>query len=90
MEKTFVITKYSGFARTATSLASISNKFKSEMILVYDGKKVYIENTAESVMNIMSLNIIPGDHVHIIVNGTDKVHAIQAINNCFNIHQFTH
>ena len=71
-------------ARPAAEIAKLASKFKSEVFIIKNGKKV----NAKSVLGILTLVAGSGTELEISVNGSDEVAAISAlirlINNNFN------
>lgn len=79
IKKQFQITAITGFARPAALLASVASKFTSKICLEYHGKTVNLKNSAESLMDLMSLGIRPGTPFTIRAEGMDEQQAIQSI-----------
>ena len=62
-------------ARPATYLVNTSNKFDSNINIVYEEKSVDLK----SIMGVMALSITTKASVEIVVNGEDEKEAIAAI-----------
>lgn len=62
-------------ARPATYLVNTSNKFDSNINIVYEEKSVDLK----SIMGVMALSIPTKASVEIVVNGEDEKEAIAAI-----------
>ncbi|SET65585.1 phosphocarrier protein [Natronincola peptidivorans] len=81
MEKTLEITTEVGLhARPAAALVKESNKYKSEIILVYNGKTA----NCKSIISIMSLQAKQGESVTFQITGEDEKEAIEGIVSLFN------
>ncbi|MFC0560878.1 HPr family phosphocarrier protein [Halalkalibacter alkalisediminis] len=79
IKKQFNIIKNTGFARPATLLVKLSQRFTSDISLEYQGKTINLKHSAKSIMDIMSLSIRPGTKFYIKAEGIDEVQAIQLI-----------
>lgn len=76
LNETFVVTEESGIhARPATVLVQNASKFKSEIHIEYDGKKVNLK----SIVGVMSLGIPYGHQFTITSSGEDEAEAIAAL-----------
>lgn len=62
-------------ARPAALFVQEANRFKSEVYLEKEGKKV----NAKSIMGLMSLAIGAGTTVKVIVEGRDEVETLDAL-----------
>ncbi|ADL07628.1 HPr family phosphocarrier protein [Thermosediminibacter oceani] len=75
-EKTVVVKNKTGLhARPAAMFVQTANKFKSEIFLEKEGKKV----NAKSIMGVMSLAISQGTTVTISAQGDDEKEAVEAL-----------
>jgi phosphocarrier protein HPr len=83
-EKQYHIMSNTGFARPARMLVSISAIFLSKLVLEYEGIAVELEYSAQSIMDVMSLGIRPGDPFHIRAEGIDSYKALQSIEDHFS------
>jgi len=74
--KTAVIKNSVGLhARPAALFVRTCSKYKSEIFVEKEGKKV----NAKSIMGIMALGVYPGEEIKIIVDGIDEDVAIKDI-----------
>ena len=62
-------------ARPAALFVQTANKFKSEVFIEKEGKKV----NAKSIMGMMTLGITSGETVTVEVDGSDEEEAIENI-----------
>ncbi|MCG0274808.1 MAG: HPr family phosphocarrier protein [Thermosediminibacteraceae bacterium] len=75
-EKTVVVKNRTGLhARPAAMFVQTANKFKSEIFLEKEGKKV----NAKSIMGVMSLAVSQGTTVTISAQGDDEKEAVEAL-----------
>lgn len=75
-EKQFTITDEAGVhARPASALVGSISKFKSDIQLEFNGKKVNLK----SILGVMSLGISSGSVVTITADGEDEVEAMATI-----------
>jgi len=75
-EKTVVVKNKTGLhARPAAMFVQTANKFKSEIFLEKEGKKV----NAKSIMGVMSLAVSQGTTVIISAQGDDEREAVEAL-----------
>ncbi|MFD1030598.1 phosphocarrier protein HPr [Metaplanococcus flavidus] len=75
-EKQFTITDEAGMhARPASALVGTVSKFKSDIQLEFNGKKVNLK----SILGVMSLGISSGSIVTISADGEDETEAMAAI-----------
>lgn len=76
MEKSFVISNDQGIhARPATVLVQRANQFKSDMTITLDT----VSTDLKSIMGVLSLGITRGSTIHISINGSDEVEAMESI-----------
>ena len=76
VSKTVVIKNEQGLhMRPAGVLAKEAAKYKSNISLVFNGKKI----NAKSVMGIMAFNPSNGMKVNIVANGEDEAEALDAM-----------
>lgn len=76
MTKVAVIKNSIGLhARPAALFVRTCSKYKSEIFVEKDGKKV----NAKSIMGIMSLGVSPGEEIKIIIDGFDEEVAMKDI-----------
>lgn len=75
IEKQFNILPNTGFARPARMLVSISAKYLSKLVLEYEGMAVELTYSAQSIMDVMSLGIRPGETFNIRAEGIDAYQA---------------
>jgi phosphocarrier protein HPr len=83
IEKQYNIHPSTGFARPARMLVSISAKYLSKLVLEYEGIAVEINYSVQSIMDVMSLRIRPGDPFNIRAEGIDEYQAFLSIENHF-------
>lgn len=77
-QKTFSIVDETGIhARPATKLVQTATKFKANIDLEYNSKKVNLK----SIMGVMSLGVGKGAEITIHANGNDEAEALEAIQN---------
>ena len=62
-------------ARTASIFAKKASEFKSEIFVKFKEKKV----NAKSTLSLMTLGVKSLDEVELTVEGSDEVHANQAL-----------
>ena len=75
-EKQFTITDEAGMhARPASALVGAISKFKSDIQLEFNGKKVNLK----SILGVMSLGISSGSVVTISADGEDEAEAMAKI-----------
>jgi phosphocarrier protein HPr len=84
IKKQFNITNDTGFARPATLLVSLADRFTSDIFLEFQKETVKLKHSAKSIMDILSLGIKPGAKIYIKAVGTDEVQAIQSIKEYLN------
>jgi phosphocarrier protein HPr len=84
IEKQYNIISSTGFARPASMLVSISNKYLSKLVLEYEGISVELYYSLESIMDVMSLGIRPGAQFNIRTEGIDEHQALQSIEDHFS------
>jgi phosphocarrier protein HPr len=82
IEKQFNILSRTGFARPASMLVSISNKYLSKLVFEFEGTSVELNYSPDSIMDVMSLEIRPGDEFNIRAEGIDEDEAVQRIEEC--------
>ncbi|WP_203332912.1 phosphocarrier protein HPr [Planococcus beigongshangi] len=76
IEKQFKITDEAGMhARPASALVGSLNKFKSDIQLEFNGKKVNLK----SILGVMSLGISSGSIVTITADGEDEAEAMAKV-----------
>ncbi|TYP56709.1 HPr family phosphocarrier protein [Thermosediminibacter litoriperuensis] len=75
-EKTVLVKNKTGLhARPAAMFVQTANKFKSEIFLEKEGKRV----NAKSIMGVMSLAVSQGTTVTISAQGDDEKEAVEAL-----------
>lgn len=75
-EKTVVVKNKTGLhARPAAMFVQTANKFKSEIFIEKEGKKV----NAKSIMGVMSLAVSQGTTIAISAQGEDEKEAVEAL-----------
>ncbi|MGW9102620.1 HPr family phosphocarrier protein [Priestia megaterium] len=84
IEKQYKIIAHTGFARTATFLVSVACRFTSTILLEYGGRSVNLKNSTKSLMDTMSLAIMPGSYITIRAEGIDEHQALQSIEDYLN------
>ncbi|CAK8583606.1 MULTISPECIES: HPr family phosphocarrier protein [Priestia] len=84
IEKQYKIIADTGFARTATFLVSVACRFTSTILLEYRGRSVNLKNSTKSLMDTMSLAIMPGSYITIKAEGIDEHQALQSIEDYLN------
>ena len=62
-------------ARTASIFAKKASEFKSEIFVKFKEKKV----NAKSTLSLMTLGVKSLDEIELTVEGTDEIHANQAL-----------
>lgn len=62
-------------ARTASIFAKKASEFKSEIFVKFKEKKV----NAKSTLSLMTLGVKSLDDIELTIEGTDEVHANQAL-----------
>ena len=72
-----------GFVRPAKLLVHVSNTHLSKLVLEYNGNSVEVNYSPESLMDVMSLEIIPGAQFTIRAEGVDEYQALQSIEEQF-------
>jgi phosphocarrier protein HPr len=76
LQKDFIIQNKVGLhARPAAILAQTASKFKSNIFVEKDGKKVL----AKSVLGVLSLGVEKGATVSVEIEGEDKEEAMKAL-----------
>lgn len=79
--KTFTITNKLGFhARPAAELVKTVASFKSEINLIFNGKK----SDTRSLIAILSSGIVGGSTFDVQANGEDEIEAMLAISELIN------
>ncbi len=74
VEKQFTITDEAGMhARPASALVGAVSKFKSEVTLEHNGKKVNLK----SILGVMSLGVPSGSVVTIAADGEDENEVLE-------------
>jgi phosphocarrier protein len=84
IKKQYNIQATTGFARPARMLVSISAKYLSNLVLEYEGSAVELTYSAQSIMDVMSLGIRPGEPFTIRAEGIDAYQAFQSIEDHFS------
>ncbi|MGE1114979.1 HPr family phosphocarrier protein [Priestia megaterium] len=84
IEKQYKIIADTGFAHTATFLVSVACKFTSTILLEYRGRSVNLKNSTKSLMDTMSLAIMPESYITIRAEGIDEHQALQLIEDYLN------
>lgn len=75
-EKTIIVKNKTGLhARPAAMFVQTANKFKSEIFVEKEGKKV----NAKSIMGVMSLAVSQGTTITILAQGEDEKDAVEAL-----------
>lgn len=74
-----VINKLGLHARAATRLVKKASGFESDILLNRDGQQV----DAKSIMGIMMLAASQGTELEIVVDGSDEIIALDAIEQLF-------
>lgn len=62
-------------ARPASLFVTMATKFKSNISVIYNDKKV----DAKSILNVLALSIGKGNTIEIIGSGEDEVEAVEAL-----------
>ncbi|WP_078543957.1 HPr family phosphocarrier protein [Litchfieldia alkalitelluris] len=62
-------------ARPAALFVQEANRFRADVFLEKDGKKV----NAKSIMGLMSLAVSSGTTINLITEGTDEEEALEAL-----------
>ncbi|MER2090212.1 phosphocarrier protein HPr [Sporosarcina sp. JAI121] len=76
VEKQFTVTDAQGIhARPASVLVSTANKFKSDISLVHNNKKVNLK----SILGVMSLGIGLDEEIKITATGIDEQDALNGL-----------
>ncbi|GIN63635.1 phosphocarrier protein HPr [Robertmurraya siralis] len=76
LERQYKIIDRAGLhARPATKLVQTANKFKCTITLEYKGR----ETNLRSIVGLMTLGVVTGEHIKIKTAGTDEVEAIEFI-----------
>ena len=78
-KKLIVLNKLGLHARAAAKLVSLSNDFKSEIILVKDGKSA----DARSIMKLLMLSASKGSVLEVKITGNDQEEAMSSIEKLF-------
>ena len=73
------ISTVTGFARPASLMVGIASNFKSQISLRFKGKNVNLKNSPFSIMDVMSLGIMPGETFSLQAKGIDEIMALKAI-----------
>lgn len=74
VEKQFTITDEAGMhARPASALVGAVSKFKSDITIEHNGKKVNLK----SILGVMSLGVPSGSVVTIAADGEDENEAVE-------------
>lgn len=79
IKRQFKVIAVSGFARTASLIVSCTSKFTSHIVLQYNGKSISLEWSTKTILNLMSLGIMPGTCFNILADGSDERQAILTI-----------
>ncbi|MED4224596.1 HPr family phosphocarrier protein [Neobacillus cucumis] len=90
IEKQYKIIASTGFARPANLILSVADKFTSNLCLEFQGTTVELNYTVESIMDIMSLRIIPGAPFQIRAEGIDEQQALESIEEHLRNRRFIH
>lgn len=81
VEKQFTITDEAGMhARPASALVGAVSKFKSDITIEHNGKKVNLK----SILGVMSLGVPSGSVVTIAADGEDENEAIEKATDVMN------
>lgn len=70
-----IINKLGLHARASSKLTQLASRFKSEVWLTRNGKRV----NAKSIMGVMMLAAAKGSRIGIEINGVDEENAMQDI-----------
>ncbi|MDF2791470.1 MAG: HPr family phosphocarrier protein, partial [Neobacillus sp.] len=65
-------------------LVSISAKYLSRLVLEYEGIAVELTYSAQSILDVMSLEIMPGETFNIRAEGIDEYQALRSIEDYFS------
>lgn len=84
IEKQYNLISSTGFARPASIIVSISNKYLSKLVLEYEGISVELNYSPDSIMDVLSLGIRPGDQFNVRAEGIDELQALQSIEDHFS------
>ncbi|MCT2347212.1 HPr family phosphocarrier protein [Niallia circulans] len=79
IKKTFKLHANTGFARQASYLSNASSMFNAKLLITYQGNSVYIRKSPDSIMDILSLYILPGAYFSICADGIDEKIALETI-----------
>ena len=74
-----ILNKLGLHARAAAKLVSLSNNFKSEIVLVKDNKSA----DARSIMKILMLSASKGSVLEVKIKGKDQEEAMNSIEDLF-------
>ena len=80
VKKLKILNKLGLHARAAAKVVSAANEFKSDIVLVKDGKNA----DARSIMKLLMLSASKGSNISVEVDGTDQRDAMQSIEKLFN------
>ncbi|MCS7204350.1 MAG: HPr family phosphocarrier protein [Leptospiraceae bacterium] len=74
--KTLKVNLESGLhARPAAEFVRVASKFRSSVIVEYEGISV----NGKSIMGLLMLGLHPGAEIKVIINGDDEKEAFQSI-----------
>ncbi|MDR2218976.1 MAG: HPr family phosphocarrier protein [Methylobacillus sp.] len=74
-QETEIINKLGLHARASTKLTQTASRYKSEVLLERNGRRV----NAKSIMGVMMLAVSKGSKVIIEANGPDETEALEAL-----------
>jgi len=80
IQKQFKMKPNTGIARLSAMLVIVSSRFSSKIELEYQGHKVNLKNSAQSLMELMDLKLYPGCQFLITVHGVDAYEVLHTIN----------
>ncbi|MCD6205268.1 MAG: HPr family phosphocarrier protein [Candidatus Marinimicrobia bacterium] len=80
-----ILNKHGLHTRPATAFVTEASKYKSEIMLEYNGVKV----NAKSILGLLVLAVEPGSKLMLITDGPDEEEALEALHklvkNKFNL-----
>lgn len=88
IKKQFYFHTNAGFARPATLLVSLTHMFTSEIYVEYAGKSIRLQHSVDSIIEMMSLGIIPDTPFYICVRGIVEAQAIQTFEENLTIRNY--
>lgn len=88
IKKRFKITTVTGFAHPASLIVEDASRFKCTLFLVHKDVTIDLKNSLQSIMELLTVRIMPGDYVEIYANGFEEHQALEMIEKSLSQNQY--